>query len=72
MPSSAPRAGFDAVGAVLERAGHEQHAAAHRRQRDEDAARHLLAEQREREERHDHDLEVAEHGRQAGADVLIA
>ena len=57
------------VGAVLQRAGHEQHPAADRRQRDQDAARDRLAEQRQCEERHDDDLQVAQHGRQPRADV---
>ena len=57
-----------AVRAALQRAGDEQHARTPG-QREQDAARHLLAEHRQREERDDHDLQVAEHGRQPGADV---
>ena len=58
-----------AVGAVLERA-RDQHDADHRqRQRGEDPPAGRLREHRPGDERDDHDLQVAEHGRQPGADV---
>ena len=42
----------------------------HERQRGERCARDALAADEPGEQRHDDDLEVAEHGREAGADVL--
>ena len=59
-----------AVGAGLERAGDQHDAGAHQRERDEDPPLDPLAQHRPRGERDDHHLEVAEHRREPGADVL--
>ena len=59
-----------AVGAGLERAGDQHDAGAHQRERDEDPPLDPLAQQRPRGERDDHHLQVAEHRRQPGADIL--
>ena len=68
-PEDRPRGRVAPVGALLERARDQHDPGEDDRQRGEQAARRPLAQQRPREQRHRHDLEVREHGREAGADV---
>ena len=68
-PNSAPRAGSSPNGVVADDAGDQDRAAEHERHGERDARRRALAEQQPRRDGDEHDLQVGEHGRQAGADV---
>ena len=58
-----------AEGLVADEARDEDRAAEDERHREHDARRRPLAEQQPRRDGDEHDLQVGEHGRQAGADV---
>ena len=69
-PNAAPSARILAVGALLEHARDEDHADEHDRDRDERRGLRPLAPDQPRDQPDEHDLRVAEHGREAGADLL--
>ena len=59
-----------AVGAVLGDAGDQDHAEQRDRQRHHHLPARAFGQQQPGDERHQHDLNVRQHGRQAGADVF--
>ena len=67
--TACPARGSRAVGAVLEHARDQQHAEQRDRQRRQHLAAGLLGQDRPRHQRHEHDLDVGQHGGQPGADV---